>query len=256
MNSQFDFQIETVQIKNGTGFVVRDDLLEGGTKQRAIVPYLANLEHEGFKEFVYASPFAGFAQVALASALKYLDVQATVFCEPNNETKKHRFSQLAEKMGAKVILCKDLADAESQAKDYAQESPLRFKLPLGFDDDRYRNELSKSVGSLWNKVGNQIAPKNLWLPVGSGTLAQVFRKVVDTEVTLQCVDVHVLKPEDERISRLRRLKNVIYRGAVLKFHEECDTSCPVPSNAHYDSKVYEVFAREADDGDVWWNVAR
>jgi hypothetical protein len=49
--------------------VVRDDLLLGGTKQRALVKLIeSNL---GFNEFVYAGPSSGFAQVALTiSCLK------------------------------------------------------------------------------------------------------------------------------------------------------------------------------------------
>lgn len=251
-----EITLDRIRIRNGWGLVVRDDLLEGGTKQRAIVPYLKRLKQQGFDEFVYASPFSGFAQVALASALQYIDFKCTVFCEPTLLGEKHRFSALAEKMGATVLLCDDLEDADFRAKQYESQSSGRLQLPLGFNDERYREELSNAVDDLWAKAIAHRSPKNLWLPVGSGTLAQVFRNIVDKNIQLQCVDVHVLKEDDDRIEKLRGLDNLVLRSAPLKFQEECRANCPIPSNLHYDSKVYEVFRDEAEDGDIWWNVAR
>jgi hypothetical protein len=55
-----------LQIDAGTVHVVRDDLLPGGTKQRAVHAYLRDAIAGGATSFVYASPPPGFAQVALA----------------------------------------------------------------------------------------------------------------------------------------------------------------------------------------------
>jgi len=254
--TDFKFTIEPIQIANGTGYVVRDDLLEGGTKQRAVVPFLKSLQESGYSEFVYASPFSGFAQVALACAIKHLDVKCTVFCEEVAPGKLHQFSRLAEESGATLFSCTDLADAETKATSYCSGQPTRYKLPLGFDNPGYRAQLAEKVEQLWSGVQKQFSPKNLWLPLGSGTLAQTFRQITDPDLSLHCVDVHVLKESDERIQRVRDLENCHYHSAELKFHNECSAPCPVPSNAYYDRKVYDVFVREASDGDVWWNVAR
>ena len=43
--------------------VVRDDLLDGGTKRRAFTMYVAS--RPDVKEFVYASPRQGYAQLSL-----------------------------------------------------------------------------------------------------------------------------------------------------------------------------------------------
>ncbi|HVK60991.1 MAG TPA: hypothetical protein VM432_05555 [Bdellovibrionales bacterium] len=59
-----EIQIDALNIRGSRLHVVRDDLLKAGTKQRAAIPYLLDLRKDGFEEFVYASPFSGFAQIA------------------------------------------------------------------------------------------------------------------------------------------------------------------------------------------------
>ena len=54
--------------------VVRDDLLPGGTKRRAL-PVLM----KGKSEYVYASPVYGYGQVALAHVARESGKRATVF---------------------------------------------------------------------------------------------------------------------------------------------------------------------------------
>ena len=63
---QRTIQLEQLQTNNGHVIVVRDDLLDGGTKQRAAVPFLMYFLQNGCKEFTYASPFSGFAQIGRA----------------------------------------------------------------------------------------------------------------------------------------------------------------------------------------------
>ncbi|RYZ79617.1 MAG: hypothetical protein EOP06_26860, partial [Proteobacteria bacterium] len=88
----FGFQIEPLPIMSGSGFVVRDDLLIGGTKQRAIIPFITELRQQGYDNFFYASPFCGFAQIALATAVQLLGVECTIYCEKAPTGGMHRFS--------------------------------------------------------------------------------------------------------------------------------------------------------------------
>ena len=55
--------------------VVRDDMLPGGTKRRAL-PVLM----KGSSEYVYASSVYSYAQVALAYVARESGKRATVFC--------------------------------------------------------------------------------------------------------------------------------------------------------------------------------
>ena len=76
MNQFFDYGVDDVDytsslpkpiIKEHGGIkVVRDDLLNGGTKRRAFTIYVKSKPE--MDEFVYASPRQGYAQLSLAYA--------------------------------------------------------------------------------------------------------------------------------------------------------------------------------------------
>ena len=86
MNKFFDYGFENIKcdvelpkpiIEEFDGIkVVRDDLLDGGTKRRAFTKYVASLPN--VQEFVYASPRQGYAQLSLAYACKDLNRRCTV----------------------------------------------------------------------------------------------------------------------------------------------------------------------------------
>lgn len=56
--------------------VVRDDLLPGGSKARFLVPWMTE---QAAREFVYAGPAFGAAQVALAIAAKQCGKKARLY---------------------------------------------------------------------------------------------------------------------------------------------------------------------------------
>jgi len=65
-----------VLIKEHAGiFCLRDDVTLGGTKAR-VIPHL--FDHH--REYVYASPVQGYAQVALAYAARANGKKAVIFC--------------------------------------------------------------------------------------------------------------------------------------------------------------------------------
>lgn len=238
--------------------VVREDLLPGGTKQRAVIPFMKDLIKLGHSEFVYASPFCGFAQIALAFAGQHLQQKVTLFCETVSETDSfHEFSLLAESMGAQIIRCKNLKQAEEKASRYCHNNSA-FLVPLGFNHDlflaHYTQALSEQFSILKQKIN--FLPKVLWLPIGSGTLARLFRNVLPVDIELKCVDVRVLNPNDQRIMGIQSLKNIQFFRADLAFHEESVDVPPLPSNKYYDAKLWTFINRFAGHNDIWWNVAR
>src|ERR1700677_1542679 len=81
--------------KHGKVLVIRDDYLEGGTKRRVIPQLLV-----GGKEFVYASPAQGYAQLALAYACRDYGYRATVFVAKRK--KMHYLTVEASNVGAKI----------------------------------------------------------------------------------------------------------------------------------------------------------
>lgn len=257
-----DVEVTALAIPTGHVHVVRDDLLLGGTKQRAAVPYLMDLVAAGHREVVYASPFAGFAQVALASSARHLGLTCTLFCEQDQARPEagqpHAFSRLAESLGARLVLASTLDEAERLAEGHAAAQRAAVKIPLGFNAPAFLEYLERELVRQWPLVVARLgaAPRTLWLPVGSGTLASAFRDVVPEETALRCVDVRVLDPQDPRLQRLIRRPGVRLDPAHEPFALLASEPPPLPSNAHYDAKLWAFLLAEGRDGDVWWNVAR
>lgn len=242
----------------GTVTVVREDLLPGGTKQRALLPYLSDAMVRGCTSFVYASPPPGFAQVALAYVAQRLGVGCTVFCELAGDGSLHEYSRLARSHGATVRAAASLAAAEADADAYAVAVRDCCRLPLGFGDSPFMTHYRAALARAWTQIVEELdyLPRRVWLPVGSATLATVFRQVVPVETTLLCVDVRVLARDDVRLRRLSELPGVAVQHAPEPFHEPCTTPVPIPSNEHYDAKLWRLVRDQGSDRDLWWNVAR
>ncbi|MDQ3401908.1 MAG: PLP-dependent lyase/thiolase [Actinomycetota bacterium] len=212
---------------------------------------------EGVTEFVYASPAPGFAQVALAYTSQLLNVKCTVFCELLDGD-FHEFSLLAESYGATIHACDSLGSAEERARTFGHEDDHRRKLPLGFGSTDYTAHLRQAFTQQWAHVIEDLgtAPKGLWLPVGSATLATTFRETLPDSVVMHCVDVRVLEEDDPRITRLRDMPGVVMYRSDQRFLDPATTPPPIPSNAYYDAKLWPLIEEHATHGDLWWNVAR
>lgn len=257
--------LERIALDAGSGFVLRDDLLPGGTKQRALVPFLTEFARHGTTDFVYASPFAGFAQVALAACARMLGLRATIFCEElphglgGGENLLHEFSQLALNLGARVVAVSGLGQAEQEAMAYAQEKPGRAKIPLGFDHPEFHAQMRLALTQVVQDIAQHCGgtfPQKIWAPVGSGTLARVLRETLPEKIKINLIDVRVLPPSDPRIASLERDPRFSFKRAPEVFAEKAWEAPPLPSNQHYDAKLWAFFRRHGEPGDLWWNVAR
>lgn len=254
------FQLDTLATACGRLHVLRDDLLPGGTKQRGCWRYLRELQQQGSREFVYASPFAGFAQVALSVSAALLGVPCTLFCERDKtaaEPAFHAFSRLAQRHGAELILCESLEEAHERACAHGRQRSSTV-LPLGFRAERFMEILTEEIRRVWDGLVGELgaAPSELWLPVGSGTLMQCFHRVTGGRTPIYGVDVRVLPAEDDRLASLRELPGVTLLRTPELFHEPVLLTPPVPSNRHYDAKLWRFVASQAKPSALWWNVAR
>lgn len=243
-------------------YVAREDLLPGGTKQRGCIPYIRQLQADGYSEFIYASPFSGFAQIALAVACRMLNVPCVIFCERDKGNEKradfHDFSKIAHAMGARTILVESLKEAESAACEYASIGKGRLQLPLGFNSEIFREYLRRDLVIRWKEIIHLVGhePEVLWLPVGSGTLLRTFRSVVGSKVQIKCVNVRVLEDYDPRITGIVSDERITLFKTPERFHEPADLEPEIPSNLYYDAKLWQFLLSNANESDVWWNVAR
>jgi 1-aminocyclopropane-1-carboxylate deaminase/D-cysteine desulfhydrase-like pyridoxal-dependent ACC family enzyme len=252
--------VSSSEVSGRTIYVVREDVLPGGTKQRAAAHYVAQSMAKGNSHFVYASPFCGYAQVALAFVCRELKVPCSIFAErvPTSidGNSLHPYSALASSWGATVYAADSLNEAQAEAEEFAKRSPGACLVPLGFNSDVFKRQMREELIREWGNVLCRLPepPKVLWLPVGSGTLASIFSDFVGPGTRLHCVNVHVLAESDSRIEALRRNPRVTLFSSSQAFAERASERPNIPSNVHYDAKVWSFIRDHGEEGDVWWNV--
>lgn len=253
---QFSPPVVTSLLRTSSGaeiVVARDDYLTGGTKERALWGYLGNLTK---REYVYASPFSGYAQIALAHVSAQMGRSCVIIAETDPKTGQlHEYSRRARAHGASVLPARNLSEAEEIAGRLASSRPRMIKIPLGFDVPEFRQSMALVLSREWARI-NQRLPggvRRLWIPVGSGTLASSFLSFLPQEIEIKALNVRVLSPGDQRIQRLEN--SVDLREAKMTFHERAEVLPGIPSNLYYDAKLWEHINEEGLSGDVWWNVA-
>lgn len=129
--------------EHGGVMVVRDDLLPGGTKMRAILPLI---ERKPPGEFVYPSPAYGYAQVALAHCARMAGRAATVFTA--KRASPHPLTRAAHDAGAKVVMVPYgyLSNVRAKARAYADATGAAL-VPFGVEDDRAMEAIAEAARS-------------------------------------------------------------------------------------------------------------
>lgn len=221
--------------------VVRDDLLPGGTKQRAWRAFTDTKE----TELVYAGPWNGYAQVALAVIAKKLNKRATVFVGRKDYVTNLRAIEHGASL--RVRGGATLKVLQSAATKYAKADPNRLLLPFGFGADEIKRALTQAIREALpsNLPSNQ--PHRFWLASGSATLVQVLHEVFP-QATFNVVQVGKTIWED------MVPKNTVIHVAPEQFYEPTVELPPYPSAPTYDAKVWQFVCEHGQPGDIIWNV--
>jgi len=214
-------------------YIMRDDLLAGGTKSRA---YKA-CENVVENELIYAGPNIGYAQCALPVICKIFNKKATIFIESLTN-----ISYRARMLGVNIHVCPkyNLEMLQNAAKKYAPKDS--FIVPFGLDDDKFVHELYENLNRNWDK---SIIPDHVWCTAGSGTLLKVLYKLFPKAY------FHVIqvgkKIWDDQLD-LTRSKLYV---APQKFWESTSKLPPYPSIPQYDGKLWQFFEKEAGINLIW-----
>jgi hypothetical protein len=237
--------IERVKInKNINVKIVRDDMIPGGTKQRAIDVFFKG---DG-EEYIYAGPPTGYAQVALAQAGKKHNEKVTVFLSKRNydtqATKK------ARSIGAKIIYTKNgmsLKDLQDHSVEYKNKKKNRVLLPFGLDSDEFVQRLLICIKEAW---GRKRKPERMWIVAGSATLLKVFHLIFP-----KCHFLIVQVGKKIWPDQLEGIKNTLYISPE-KFNDDAEIQPPYPTVKSYDAKLWRFVLEDGQDGDFVWNVAK
>jgi 1-aminocyclopropane-1-carboxylate deaminase/D-cysteine desulfhydrase-like pyridoxal-dependent ACC family enzyme len=229
-----------IDIYNGV-YVLRDDLLTGGTKSR----FLPSLLDPNYEEFVYASPVYGGFQIALASVCLEIGKKATIFCAKRKTP--HRNSIRVKNLGGNVMQVKSgyLSVVEKRARDYCEAVGAK-KLVFGANDPKAIESISETMKEISNLLGFE--PDQIFLPVGSGTL---LKGVVKGTKEAKIFGVQVGKEFEDKVSN---------RVAIIKypkpFDYESKYKSPFPSCSNYDLKAWEICEKMKNKNKrvLFWNV--
>lgn len=223
----------------GQIWVVRDDLLPGGTKRRFLAPFLATRPE--VTQWVYASPRVGYAQVALAHACRDLQRTAVVVIPKGAHTS---LTEEALALDATIIEVPMgyLSHIQHVAATYAAQTPGAQLLPFGLDHPEVIAEATRVAQAL------PYTPTEVWSCISSGVLSRGLQAAWPT-IPVYGVGVgHQTTPEEQG-------RAVLYRSPY-KFAQRCPAreKPPFPSSAYYDAKVWSFLVRHATPGALFWNV--
>lgn len=222
--------------------VVRDDLLIGGTKQRALSVFL----NPKYNEYIYAGPVQGYAQIALANVAKENGKKATIFLPRNkylsSQTKK------AIELGAKIkTFPLPLKELQAKALAYGQKQKDRFVIPFGLYREDFISELTSKIKTAW---GKKHKPKRMWIVAGSAALVNAIHRVFP-DCFFLIVQVGKTVWPDLR----EHIKHKFF-VAPERFNQPASKIPPYESVRKYDAKVWQFVLKEGQDGDYIWNVGR
>jgi len=236
-------KIEKITLDNGSNLtLICDHLLSGGTKQRAVDFSSINAE-----EVVYAGPYNGYAQVAMAIGAKLYNKRATVFLSKNDYYTTLRAMQYGCQV--KLLPGASLKEMQAAASKYAQENGCHLA-EFGFDTKEFKELLFKNLTTALQGVlpTNEITNR-IWVVAGSATLLNVLYKLFP-KAKFGVVQVgKKIWPDQIEPDRTE-----LYI-AEDEFYESARMPPPYRSALKYDAKAWQFIKKHAKDGDLIWNVA-
>jgi ribosomal protein L21 len=226
--------------KHGHITVVREDTLDGGSKLR-FLPFLV----QGAQEVVFGAPFCGGAPLALSVLGRESGQKITIFYAARKTL--HARQEKVKANGARLEFVSPgyMTVVQAKARAYAAASGAMF-LPLGFDVPAAADPFIEAIAKVRAKVGD---PPEVWCATGSGMLARCLGVAFpSSKVIGVCVGLK------SRHDKQEYQGNVELREHPLDFARESKAESPFPSCPNYDLKAWELCAKEAKPGALFWNV--
>lgn len=222
--------------------VVRDDLLDGGTKRRAFNVFVESFPN--IDEWVYASPRQGYAQLSLAYACRDLGKKCTVVVPKG---KHYWLTDEAIDKGANVIEVPMgfLTNIQSKARKYVETHEGAGLIPFGGDHPIIIEAMMNEALSL-----DIEPPKEVWSVLSSGVLSRGLQAAWPN------AKVYGVKIGHNTTDRERGRAE--FFTSPYKFQQECKEKDrpPFPSSLTYDSKAWNFIKKHASPGSLFWNVGK
>ena len=285
--------IEKYENQNGI-YVLRDDLLPGGTKSILLDSLLVN--NHDVNEFVYASPCYGGFQIALSIFCKNNNKKATIFCAERKI--RHPNTEICIQNGANVIEVPYgyLSVVEKRSREYLREPrfphtpSLQTKgiilgaggvlgaqclaplVPLKITFGAHSPESINIIASRAKRVIETFhttygaMPHEIWCAVGSGTLINGIIQAVAEMQGKEGSDGSSLKIYGVQVGK--EFKDTHYPNVTIlvypkPFEYVSKLKVNFPSMPNYDLKAFELCLEynknshvdiDANKKVLFWNV--
>ena len=247
------YEFPKLVIEEHEGFhIVRDDLLEGGSKRRFVDRLIREEIEHGAEEFVYGGcPANGYAQLSLTLQAKAYGKKAVFFMAQRSLDKLHPYQQQALDYGADIRWVPNgmLNVTKARAREYFYEDPTRRRiLPLGLEEPRVLEDIATLAKTI--QIDYNIEISEIWSVGSSGTLTRGLQMAFP-EKDVHVVSVgHTMKQHEVGRAKLYKSK--------YKFTQEVkgDDVPPFPSVPTYDAKGWSVMKEFGKKGALFWNVGK
>lgn len=223
--------------------VVRDDLLDGGSKTR----FLPFLIPKDAKELVFGGPFCGGAPWALSVIGRDRGIKVSLFYAKRKELHWRQKAALLNGSQIFQVPAGRMNVVQARARAYCANTGAYF-FPLGFDLPEAEEPFIRAM----KLVAGQIAPPpEVWCATGSGMLARCLAKAFPA-ATIKAVAVGLAS----RWKKQSFPANVQVMPCDYRFEQRIkNVASPFPCCAYYDLKAWDLASQFARPGSLFWNVA-
>lgn len=216
--------------------ILRDDLIAGGTKRRALTILLNDIPQQ---HVVYAGTLMGHGALALAHAAKDHGKTAHIFVATDDID--HPMLHKLQAAGALLHLeePQPIADLYALAERWQNANDAHL-FPPGFDAPEFEAALVTALHRL-----DLSSHSEIWTCAVTGTLTRALQKAFPDKVFKT---VKVVKAECDLG------KAAIYQAAE-KYHQPALQAPPYPSCPFTDAKIWAFAMDKAAPGALIWNTA-
>ncbi|MFA6165807.1 MAG: hypothetical protein WC700_04265 [Gemmatimonadaceae bacterium] len=251
--------IRDYQVGGKTLRVVRDDLLEAGTKQRAGAAFLRELlrDRPEVKTLLYTAPYNGYGPVAAAAAAAALGLACRLVltrrpigsstAATQVEAENSPTVQIARRFGAQIEFADTWADLVQRGRTLERD-PSVFWIPLGFHDARF----SALLGEKIREAATGIDPSRIWVVAGTGALALAIAAAFPKA---HVIVVPAARDDPKAVKKVRDATAGESRISIFARGDVPRAPTPYPTVVGYDSLAWDAAVADGLDGDYVWSTA-
>jgi hypothetical protein len=225
------FPEPVIEIYDGVK-VVREDLLEVGSKARAGEALIANCKSD---TIVYVQPRFGYAGVSLTQLCKKYNKKLILFMPSSKEVSEHQAYCIENGCEYHFHRIAAMPNLNIIAKNYARQIGAFF-IPLGLKHPLVTAMIIKTA----IKIDE---PESFWTAFSTGVLNRSLQIAwPNSKANGLAVARNIQDGEKGRANVISHYQN---------FQTNSNIFPPFPSASNYDAKVWEYLK----PGDLFWNVA-